>query len=224
MVMPEKVLVSWSGGKDSALALYEARKLGLNVQALITAFKEDCVTIHGVRQILLEQQAEALGLPLEAMPLAKDASNKDFENEFLTILRSYLKRGVTTVVFGDLFLEDIKQFRDDMLAKIGMKGIYPLWKKDTYILAHEFIRIGFKAIVIATDGNVLGKEFAGREYNAAFLADLPANVDPCGENGEFHTFVYDGPIFSRQVKFTRGEIALRDNRFWNCELTAAHDS
>lgn len=220
MVTP-KVVVGWSGGKDSALALYEIQKSGgYEIVELLTTVTEeyDRVSIHGVRTKLLDQQAEALGLPVEKMLLAKGAADKDYESEFLTILRSHRNRGVLSVVFGDIFLADVKKFRDNLLAKIGMHGIYPLWGRNTTELANEFIDLGFKAVITVVNGNVLGKEFSGREYDEQFLADLPQGVDPCGENGEFHTFVYNGPAFSKPVAFAKGEVVLRENRFWYCDL------
>jgi uncharacterized protein (TIGR00290 family) len=122
------------------------------------------------------------------------------------------------VVFGDIFLEDVRKYRERLLTKVGMKGIFPLWKKDTKELASRFMNLGFKAVITSIDSNVLEKEFVGREYNEQFLSDLPANVDPCGENGEFHSFVYDGPIFRERIPFIKGEIVLRENRFFYCDL------
>lgn len=219
-MLKEKVVVGWSGGKDSELALYEVLKSGMDVLELLTTVTQeyDRVSIHGVRTVLLEQQAEALGLPLEKMLLPKGAADKDYEKELLTILRRHRDRGVLSVVFGDIFLADVKKYRDELLAKIGMHGIYPLWGRNSTELAGKFIDLGFKAAITVVDGNVLGKEFSGREYNRKFLADLPAGVDPCGENGEFHSFVYSGPIFSKPVAFTKGEVVLRENRFWYTDL------
>jgi len=218
--MKEKAIIGWSGGKDSALALFEVLKSGIEVLELLTTVTQeyDRVSIHGVRTVLLEQQAEALDLPLEKMMLPKGAADKDYEKELLTILRSHRNRGVLSVIFGDIFLQDVKQYRERLLSKIGMHGIYPLWGRDTTELAARFIDLGFKAIITVTDGNVLGKEFSGREYDRKFLADLPAGVDPCGENGEFHSFVYNGPIFAKPVKFTKGEVVFKENRFWYSDL------
>ena len=218
--MKEKVVVGWSGGKDSALAIYEVMKSDLEVLELLTTVTQeyDRISIHGVRTGLLEQQAEALGLPLEKMMLPKGAADKDYEKELLTILRNHRNRGVLSVVFGDIFLADVKRYREELLSKIGMHGIYPLWRRDSRELAAKFIDLGFKAIITVTDGNVLGKKFLGREYDRKFLADLPASVDPCGENGEFHSFVYDGPIFKNLVKFMKGEVVFRENRFWYIDL------
>jgi len=218
--MKEKVVVGWSGGKDSALALYEILESGMDVLELLTTVTQeyDRISIHGVRTVLLERQAEALGLPLEKMMLPKGATDKDYEIELLTLLRSHRNRGVLSVVFGDIFLQDVKLYRERLLSKIGMHGIYPLWGRDSRELAGKFIDLGFKAVITVTDGNVLGKEFSGREYDRKLLADLPAGVDPCGENGEFHSFVYDGPMFKKPVKFTKGEIVFRENRFWYTDL------
>jgi len=218
--MNEKVVVGWSGGKDSALALYEVMKSGMEVVGLVTTVTEDYgrVSIHGVRQALLEEQAASLDFPVEEMLLAKGAADKDYEQEFLSTLRSYRNRGVISVVFGDIFLEDVKKYREDLLARIGMHGIYPLWKRETRELAKRFIELGFKAVVTVVDSTMLGKEFSGREYDKHLLEDLPAAVDPCGENGEFHTFVYDGPIFSKAINFSKGEMVFRENRFWYTDL------
>jgi uncharacterized protein (TIGR00290 family) len=218
--LKEKVLVSWSSGKDSALALYEVVKSGMDVLELLTTVTQDYdrISIHGVRRVLLEQQAESLGIPLEEMLIPKGASDREYEQELLTLLRSHRNRRVISVVFGDIFLEDVRRYREEALAKIGMHGIYPLWGRDTRQLAGTFIDLGFKAVITVVDSNVLGKEFAGREFDRQFLADLPASVDPCGENGEFHSFVYDGPIFSKAIPFTKGEGVLRENRFYHCDL------
>jgi uncharacterized protein (TIGR00290 family) len=222
--MSEKVVVAWSGGKDSALALYEVLNSGsYEVLELLTtvAKDQDRISIHGVRRVLLEQQAQALRLPLEELFLPKGASNAEYEAELLKTLQRHRDNGVSSVVFGDLFLADIRKYRDHILAKAGLKGVFPLWKKDTKQLARVFITLGFKAVITSVDSTVLGKAFAGREYDEMFLSDLPVSVDPCGENGEFHTFVYDGPIFSEKVDFKKGELALRDNRFYTCDLLSA---
>ena len=222
--MSEKVVVAWSGGKDSALALYEVLNSGsYEVLELLTtvAKDQDRISIHGVRRILLEQQAQALRLPLEELFIINGASNAEYEAKLLKALKRHRDNGVSSVVFGDLFLEDIKKYRETILVKAGLKGVFPLWKKDTKQLARKFIKLGFKAVITSVDSKVLGKDFAGREYNEKFLSDLPVNVDPCGENGEFHTFVYNGPIFCEKVDFKKGELKLRDNRFYTCDLLSA---
>jgi uncharacterized protein (TIGR00290 family) len=217
----EKVIVAWSGGKDSALALYEVLNSGsYEVLELLTTVTKDYdrISIHGVRRVLLEQQAKALSVPLEEMFITKGASDAEYEGELLKTLKRHRNSGVFSVVFGDIFLEDVRKYRERILAKAGMNGIFPLWKKDPKDLVRTFINLGFKAIITSVDSNVLGKSFAGRECDEHFLSDLPANVDPCGENGEFHSFVYDGPIFRERVLFTKGDSVLRDNRFYYCDL------
>jgi len=219
--MREKVIVAWSGGKDSALALYEVLKSGsYEVLELLTTVTKDYdrISIHGVRRVLLEQQAKALRIPLEEMFIMKGASNAEYEGELLKTLKRHRDNGVFSVLFGDVFLEDVRKYRERILEKVGMNGIFPLWKKDTKELALKFINLGFKAIITSIDSNVLGKVFVGREYDEQFLSDLPADVDPCGENGEFHSFVYDGPIFHESVSFTKAENVLRENRFYYCDL------
>jgi len=139
----------------------------------------------------------------------------------LKTLKRHRGNGVSSVVFGDLFIEDIRKYRERILAKAGMNGVFPLWKKDTRKLARTFIKLGFKAVITSVDSCVLGKDFAGREYDEKFLSDLPVNVDPCGENGEFHTFVYNGPIFCEKVDFKKGALTLKDNRFYSCDLLVA---
>jgi uncharacterized protein (TIGR00290 family) len=219
--MAEKVLFTWSGGKDSVLALYELQKGDDHeVVALLTTLTEDYerISMHGVRSILLEGQANSLGLPIEKVYISKNSSNEEYEAKMREVLQRYLTADVSSVVFGDIFLEDLRKHREDNLSKIGMKAVFPIWKRDTTDLAHEFIDLGFKAIITCVDSNVLGKAFVGRLYDQQFLSELPSTVDPCGENGEFHSFVYDGPIFQKRVPYTKGEIVFRDGRFWYCDL------
>jgi uncharacterized protein (TIGR00290 family) len=219
--MREKVVVAWSGGKDSALALYEVLKTNrYEVLELLTTVTQDYdrISIHGVRSVLLEQQARSLGFPLEKMFISKGTSDAEYESILQKALNTHRINGAFSVVFGDIFLEDVRKYREDILFKVGLKGIFPLWKRDTRQLARTFIDLGFKAVITVVDSKVLAKEFVGREYDAQFLASLPANVDACGENGEFHSFVYDGPIFSEKIFFTKGEIVLRENRFYYCDL------
>lgn len=219
--MNEKVLFSWSGGKDSAMALYELqRNRSYEISALLTVVTEDYdrISMHGVRRVLLERQADSLGYPLEEIFISKNASNEEYESKMRDVLVKYREAGVSSVVFGDVLLEDVRRYREDNLAKVGMRGIFPLWKRDTTELANTFINLGFKAIITCVDSKVLGKRFVGRVYDKQFLRELPPHVDPCGENGEFHSFVYDGPIFRRKISFAVGDIVLRDNRFYFCDL------
>ena len=218
--MAERAIVSWSGGKDSALALYEILRSGkLKIEALLATITEDYgrVTLHGVREALVEKQAEALGLRLEKVFIPKECPNEEYEARMLNVLTKYFEDGVSFVVFGDIFLEDVRRYREENLSRIGMKGIFPLWGKNTRELAWKFIGLGFKAIVTCVDSKALDKSFIGRIFDEKFLADLPVNVDPCGENGEFHSFVFDGPIFRRPVDFRVGETVLRGNYYF-CDL------
>lgn len=218
------VLVAWSGGKDSALALHEVLAGGAHgVAALLTTVTEDYdrVSMHGVRRVLLERQAAALGLPLEQVLIPKDASNGVYETNMAHALAAYRRAGVQAVVFGDIFLEDLRTYREEKLAPVGMRGIFPLWKRRTSELARSFISLGFKAVTTCVDTTMLGAEFVGRIIDERFLADLPASVDPCGEHGEYHSFVFDGPIFKEAVRFRVGEKVLRDERWYYCDLAPA---
>ena len=215
------ILLSWSGGKDSSLALYEIQKSrDYEVAALITTITSDYdrVSMHGLRTILLDEQASSSNIPLEKIFISKNASNDEYESRLKEVLLKYKQLGIRDVVFGDLFLEEIKKYREDLLGKIGMECVFPIWKRDTVKLAKRFIELGFKAITVCVDSNVLGKEFAGREFDEHFLDDLPKAIDPCGENGEFHTFVYDGPVFKNPIDHRLGETVLRDERFYYCDI------
>jgi uncharacterized protein (TIGR00290 family) len=219
--MVEKVLFTWSGGKDSAAALYEIQKShGYEISALLTTVTEgyDRISMHGVRNILLEQQAKSLGIPLEKVYITKNASDDEYESKMRDKLMDYKNRGVLSVVFGDIFLEDLRKYREENLAKIDMKGIFPIWERDTAELAHTFIDLGFKAVITCVDSEVLDKDFVGRDFDKQFLSEPPSAVDPCGENGEFHSFVYDGPIFRQTILYKKGDIVLRDNRYYFCDL------
>lgn len=219
--MRKKVIVSWSSGKDSAMALHEIQKNEeYEIVAILTTLTKDYdrISMHGVQRVLLEKQADLLGIYLEKALISKDTSNEEYEAIMEGVMRKYLDKGVSAVVFGDIFLESLRQHREDNLAKIGMKGIFPLWKRDTTELAHEFIDAGFKAIITCVDTKALDGKFAGRTFDEEFLADLPPEVDPCGENGEFHSFAYAGPIFREELLCSKGETVLRDNRFRFCDV------
>jgi len=220
----EKVILCWSGGKDSSLTLHELRKDGkYEVATLLTTLTRDYdrVCMHGVRSILLEQQAESLGLPLEKIFISKNASNEEYESRMREVLERYRAEGVCGVVFGDVFLEDLRKYREEKLSQVGMKGLFPIWKRDTAELACAFIDLGFEAIVTCADSNLLDSTLVGRPFDEQFLSTLPEAVDPCGENGEFHSFVSDGPIFQWQIPHTTGEVVLRDNGFYYCDLVPA---
>jgi len=214
------VLISWSGGKDSGIALYEIQKAqDYRVAALLTTVTRDYdrISMHGVRRVLLERQAASLGLPLHQVLITKGATNEEYETKMAEALSIYRHRGIDSVVFGDLFLEDIKNYRDQFLSRQNMHGVYPVWMRDTTEFLRDFIKRGFKAVVTCVNPAMLSQSFAGRLIDEEFLSSLPPQVDPCGENGEFHTFVFDGPNFSEGVKFSRGEIVCRDS-LWFCDL------
>lgn len=222
-ISPEKepVLLSWSSGKDSALALWKIREEGrYAVQALLTVLTREYgrVSMHGVRLELLEQQAAALGLPLETVWLPADADNRQYEEQMAAALDRHYRRGLRRVVFGDIFLADVRQYREEKLRAAGWEGLFPLWGTSSPVLMAKFLRDGFRAVITCVDGRQLDGGRAGSMLDASFLADLPAGVDPCGENGEFHTFVFDGPLFSRPVRFETGETVVREERFHFCDL------
>jgi uncharacterized protein (TIGR00290 family) len=190
--------LEWRG--DSALSIYEIlRKRCFEIAALLATITEDYgrVTMHGVRENLVEKQAEALGLKLEKIFIPKNCSNEEYEARMTSILIKYLEDEVFSVVFGDIFLEDVRKYREENLSKMGMKGIFPLWGENTFRLAEKFIDLGFKAIVACVDSRVLNKSFVGRIFDRKFLMEIPEKIDPCGENGEFHSFVFEGPIFQK---------------------------
>ena len=216
----EKVLLSWSGGKDSALALYEIqRSRQFEISSLLTTVTEDYdrVSMHGVRSTLLQQQSQSLGLPLEKILIPKNASNEEYQSKMEITLTKFRQDGVSFVVFGDIFLEDIRKYREENLSRIAMTGLFPLWKRKSADLAQAFIDLGFKAIVTCVDSKFLDRAFIGRLIDERFLAELPTNVDPNGENGEFHSFVFEGPIFKERIPYTIGEVVLRDS-FYFCDL------
>jgi uncharacterized protein (TIGR00290 family) len=221
--MPQKILLAWSGGKDSAMALHELRRMpDIDIVGLLTTVTEgyDRISMHGVRRSLLEDQAESLGLALERVDIPPDCPNQVYECRMQEVLERLKGRGVETVAFGDLFLEEIRHYRETNLAKVGMCGIFPIWGRNTRDLLGDFLALGFKGVVVCVDTQHVPASLAGRMIDAAFLRDLPPDADPCGENGEFHTFVFDGPLFSRPVDFEIGEIVVRD-RFGFCDLVPA---
>jgi uncharacterized protein (TIGR00290 family) len=236
-------ILNWSGGKDSALCLHRLRQSeAYEVTRLLTTVSETTNRIvqHGVRAELLEQQSTSLGIPLHKVLLPDWPTMETYDALMHKTLTELKREGVRTSIFGDIFLEDLRQYREQRLAEVGMQGVFPLWQLPTSQLAQEFIRLGFRAVVVCVDERHLDKTFCGRQFDEAFLADLPQTVDPCGENGEFHTFVHDGPIFSRPIAFTAGEISYRkyvpprkmegdsptsapsmDTGFWYCDLIPA---
>jgi len=219
----QAVALSWSGGKDSSLALQHLRASDEHeVVALLTSVTRgyDRVSIHGVRRTLLEAQAAALGLPLIEVWLEPKSSDAAYQRAFLDALDVLAERHpeVQHVAFGDLYLRDVRDYRDRLLAGTPYRGLYPLWERPTRALAESFVADGFEATLVCVDETQIDARFAGRRFDHALLADLPASADPCGENGEFHTFVHGGPIFSRPIAVAPGEIVRREDRFTYCDL------
>lgn len=239
-----KTYFNWSSGKDSSLALHKIfQDPEYQISKLITTVNSDYkrVSMHGLRIELLEQQAQSLGLPLHKIEFPAQINMEDYSNKMRTEVTQLRSDGYTHGVFGDIFLEDLRAYRDEQLAEVGIKGVYPLWKQETKVLLQEFIDLGFKAITVCVNAKHLDEHFCGRVIDASFIEDLPDTVDVCGENGEFHTFVYDGPIFKKPIPFTLGEKVLRgydkadsgdddncfmdkddqkswDTAFWYCDL------
>jgi len=216
----EKIILAWSGGKDCAMSLYELhRSKEYEVVGLLTTVTRDYdrISMHGVRRMLLEQQAESVGVPLRKILIPVNCTNEIYEQLMAEEMERLKREGITTVAFGDIFLQDLKDYRERNLAKVGMKGVFPIWQRDSRELVESFIKLGFKAIVSTCDPKKISSEFCGRVIDNGFITALPQNVDPAGENGEFHSFAFDGPIFKQPVRFTVGEKVLRDG-FWFCDL------
>ena len=223
MTRPEPIILSWSGGKDSALALARLRAdPRVEVVGLLTTVTAgyDRVSIHGVRRALLHAQGAALGLPVHEVTLQPESSNEAYDAALAEALGALRERqpGVRRVAFGDIFLRDVRQYREERIAALGFEGIFPLWGEATDALAREVMGCGIRARLVCVDTHVLSAAFAGRAYDAALLAELPAGIDPCGENGEFHTFVSAGPGFGAPVPYGVGEVVMRGERFAYCDL------
>ena len=208
-----RVLLCWSSGKDSAWTLHVLRqRQEVEVVGLLTTINSAHarVSMHAVRMALLEAQAEAVGLPLWKVPIPSPCSNRDYEEAMSEAVRNALVAGITMMAFGDLFLEDVRRYREAHLAGTGMAPLFPIWGLPTDDLAREMVEVGLRARVTCVDPRQLPTSFAGRDFDAAFLSELPEHVDPCGERGEFHTFAYDGPMFHRPVSVRSGDIVERD--------------
>jgi len=221
--MPDrpKVVFSWSGGKDSALALYELRKSDCcEIVALLTtvAARYGRVSHHGVREELLQMQADAVGLPLHKLYLPASPSDscafEQYEELMGRTMLEYRNAGVLLAAHGDVFLQDLREYREGNLAKIGMKALFPIWNRNTAELMDTFVKLGFKAYICCADAEKLPATFAGRAVDGQLVRDLPEGIDPCGENGEFHSFVYAGPVFRWPLRISVGEVVLRDNRYY----------
>lgn len=236
--MCDKTFLSWSGGKDSSLAFYKTIQQGLQINALVTSVNSvhNRISMHGVRRALLEQQAASLHLPLYTIELPEQPGMAEYENEMQRINHQLKKEGFTKAIFGDIFLEDLKIYREEQLTKQGLTGLFPLWKTDSRELMNDFISAGFKAIIVCINSTFLDKRFCGRLIDESFVADLPGHVDLCGENGEYHSFVFDGPIFQQPVDIIKGGMVYREYKapseskddcfttpqaptgFWFCDL------
>ncbi|KIX22888.1 ATP-binding domain-containing protein [Flavobacterium sp. 316] len=210
--MKKKALFNWSSGKDSALALYKILQQNeYEILTLLTSVNKQFqrISMHGIRVELLEKQAESIGLPLTKMIIPEMPTMEIYDEIMKNTLSEFQKEGITHSIFGDIFLEDLRKYREDKLASVNFKGVFPLWKQNTTTLLQEFLSLGFKTIVVCVNEKYLDKSFVGRIIDENFIKDLPENVDVCGENGEFHTFTFDGPIFSKPIPFEIGEIVYR---------------
>nr|WP_262902749.1 diphthine--ammonia ligase [Flavobacterium hibisci] len=208
----KKALFNWSSGKDSALALYKIlQDPDYKIECLLTSVNQQYqrISMHGVRKELLEAQAKSIGLPLKIMQIPEMPTMEVYENVMTETLSGLKKEGITHSVFGDIFLEDLRKYREDKLAEMGFEGVFPIWKIPTSDLIQEFIALGFKTIVVCVNERYLDKSFVGRIIDQDFIKDLPEDVDVCGENGEFHTFTFEGPIFSENINFEIGETVYR---------------
>lgn len=218
------VLLAWSGGKDSALALAALRSdPRFRVTALLTSVTSghDRISIHGVRRSILEAQSDALGLPVFEAQLEPGANNQSYERAWKgAIEQAETKLGIASsfVAYGDIFLEDVRRYREQLASRLGHRLVFPLWGRDTVELARSVVDLGYEAHVSCVDTTQLSALFAGRRYDTTFLTDLPSDVDPCGERGEFHTCVVDGPGFSARIEIVLGDCVLRENRFHYCDF------
>ncbi len=205
-------VLNWSGGKDSSLTLhYLNQSKEYDVKYLLTSVSSQYqrISMHGVRIELLKTQAKSLGIPLRIIEMPEEPTMTEYDALMRQTLGVFKREGIRHSIFGDIFLEDLKKYREDQLAKVDFKGVFPLWLKSTQELVKEFIDLGFKAVLVCVNEKFLDQSFVGRIIDHRFVKDLPANVDPCGENGEFHTFVYDGPIFKAPISFEKGEVVYR---------------
>ena len=242
----KKAFLNWSSGKDAAFALYLLQQQkDFSVEKLVTSVNSETnrISMHGLRKELLLQQAESVGLPLNILSLPGNVSMSEYNEVMQKETDKLRSEGFTHSVFGDIFLEDLREYREQQLQKAGLQAVFPLWKKKTSELMNEFLDAGFKAITVSVNAKVLDKSFCGRIIDEAFLSELPENVDPAGENGEFHTFVFDGPNFSFPIGFRRDEIVEKlyestgnkkddcftddqkswDTRFFYCDLLPTGD-
>jgi uncharacterized protein (TIGR00290 family) len=224
--MPTPLVFSWSGGKDSAMALHVLLSdPQFQVVSLLTTVTEgyERISMHGVRNELLRRQATSIGLPVEEVRIPPKCINPIYEARMAEAVLRFRDRGVLHFGFGDIFLEDLRVYREQKLMQANMTALFPIWKIDTHKLAARFLSDGFRAVAACIDPKKLDKSFAGRELDASFFRDLPEGVDPCGENGEFHTFVFDGPIFRAPIPVQVGQVVERDS-FIFCDLLPETDA
>lgn len=227
----KKAFFNWSTGKDAALALHKIlNDSNYSVESLVTSVNKSFqrVSMHGVREELLNEQAKSIGIPLHKIYFPEEVSMDVYNEIMKENMQQLVLNNYKYAVFGDIFLDDLKDFREKKLAEVNLEAVFPLWKQHTKELLNEFISEGFKAITVSVNAKYLDKSFVGRQLDHSFLADLPPNVDPCGENGEFHTFVYDGPIFKQPIEFLIGEKTKKeyphnntsnwDHSFWYIDL------
>jgi uncharacterized protein (TIGR00290 family) len=221
--MKKKILLAWSSGKDSAWALHVLREQGqYEVAGLMTTFNAafDRVAMHSTRRNLVEMQAETAGVPLIAAPIPWPCSNADYELAMKRVCDQALAQGISAIAFGDLFLADVRAYRERQLKDTGLQPLFPLWGLPTKALAQEMISTGLRAKLVCVDPTQISANFIGRDFDNKFLSEIPAGVDPCGENGEFHSFVHAGPMFSRDLAIVTGEKVERDG-FWFCDVLPA---
>jgi uncharacterized protein (TIGR00290 family) len=207
-----KAYMNWSGGKDSSLCLNRILKdESYQVSCLLTSVNavHDRISMHGVRRSLLEAQASAIGIPLETIELPEQPGMQEYEQAMMDKVSSLKSKGYDHALFGDIFLEDLRRYREQKLLELEIGCVFPLWKISTAELVEEFIGLGFKAVIVCVNEKYLDKSFCGRLIDESFIRDLPPEVDPCGENGEFHSYVFDGPIFNRRIAFQKGDIVYR---------------
>ena len=210
---PERTFFNWSTGKDSALALYYLLQDDrYEVARLVTTVNSyyNRISMHGLSRTLLERQVRAIGIPLITIELPKQPSMEEYENAMRENLQQLRSEGFSIAAFGDIFLEDLREYREKQLERVGFRACFPIWKSNTRELIRQFIEMGFRAIVVSIDAQLLDASFAGREIDSQFPDDLPPGVDPCGENGEFHAFCYDGPIFNQPVEFSLGDLIYKE--------------
>jgi len=217
---PTPTVLSWSGGKDSALALHElVMDPSIDVRGLVTTVTDgyDRVSMHGVRTALVSAQAATFGIPLWSVRIPPSATNEQYERAMVEALQAVRRDGIEAIAFGDLFLADVRAYRERLVEQTGLRPVFPLWGKPTGDLARRFVSSGFRAVVVCVDPRQIDVSHCGSEYDAALLDGLPTSADPCGERGEFHTFVYDGPMFGEPIATQRGVVVERDG-FAFCDL------